>query len=137
MSEDTKTPVSWKLEEYAFGAVALREEIKRQKRENDLLRNPIKVIWIRLLYSYMVVATFVLTIQQIFVYKKQDIGKQKDKDAKDELVYGDDDEEEQGIEICCPKCGETRITTPNTGISCKGCGVRIVIGEDGEIRRVI
>lgn len=79
MNEDTKMPVSWKLEEYAFGAVALREEIKRQKREDKLLRNPIKVIWIRLLYIYMVVVAFMLTIRQTLVNKKQDMDKQKDK----------------------------------------------------------
>lgn len=137
MNKDAQSPVFWKLEEYAFGAVALREEIKRQKRENNLLRNPIKVIWIRLLYGYMVVATFMLTIRQTLVQKKQDMDKQNDEDIKDELVHACDEEEEHSIEICCPKCGETRITTPNTGITCKGCGVRIVVGEDGEIRRVI
>lgn len=79
MNEETKTPVSWKLEECAFGAVALREEIKRQKREGKLLRNPIKVIWIRLLYIYMVVVASMLTIRQTLVNKKQDMDKQKDK----------------------------------------------------------
>ena len=49
----------------------------------------------------------------------------------------DDEEAEHSIEVYCPKCGAKRITTPNTGITCKGCGARIVIGEDGEIHRVI
>lgn len=58
-------------------------------------------------------------------------------EEKGTLLYVDDEEEEQVIEVCCPKCGEKRITTPNTGITCKGCRVRIVVGANGEIRRVI
>lgn len=54
-----------------------------------------------------------------------------------EMKCVDDEREEQLVIVCCPKCGATRTTTPNTGITCRGCGVRIVIGEDGEIRRVI
>lgn len=134
MTENSKTPVSWKLEEYAFGAVALREKLTRQQEEDKLLRNPIKAILIRLLYVYMVVVTFMLIKRQNFVYKKHNIDKQEDKDVKDELIYTDDEEAEHSIEISCPKCGKKRITTPNTGITCKGCGVRISIGDEGEIR---
>ncbi len=70
-------------------------------------------------------------------YQKKHVQFLKEAEAKGELIYVDDEEEEHEIEVCCPKCGEKRITTPNTGITCKGCGVRIVVGEDGEIRRVI
>lgn len=60
---------------------------------------------------------------------------------KERLATGctvnDEEDEEQIIDVYCPKCGEKRTITPNTGFTCKGCGVRIVVGEDGEIRRVI
>lgn len=38
------------------------------------------------------------------------------------------------ITVRCPKCGETRTTTPNTGFTCRGCGARISVGPDGKIR---
>lgn len=69
MKRNTRPPVSMKLEEYAFGAVALREEIKRHKKEDRLPWNPIKAIWIRLLYIYLLVATFVLTAIMMFMQK--------------------------------------------------------------------
>ena len=70
MKRDKKPPVSWKLEEYAFGAVALKEEIKRHKREDKFPWNPIKAIWIRLLYIYLLVATFVLAMILILMKTK-------------------------------------------------------------------
>lgn len=83
MMRNTKPPVSWKLEEYAFGAVALKEEIKRHKREDKLPWNPIKAIWVCLLYIYLVMATFVLTTKLRVMQKKQDTRKSKKKAGKE------------------------------------------------------
>lgn len=53
----------------------------------------------------------------------------------DVLTPKDEEEEkEQIIDVYCPKCGEKRTITPNTGFTCKGCGIRISVGDEGEIR---
>lgn len=83
MKHNTRLPVSWKLEEYAFGAVALREEIKRHKKEDWVPWNPIKAIWIRLLYIYMMMATFLLTTKLMLMQKKRDSRTQKKKAGKE------------------------------------------------------
>ena len=55
--------------------------------------------------------------------------------ALDVLTTKDEEEDkEQIIDVYCPKCGEKRTITPNTGFTCKGCGVRISVGDEGEIR---
>ena len=55
-----RRPFSWIVEEYAFGAVALKNEMERHKA-NDKKRWSIwKAIGIRLLYVYAVIGTFVL-----------------------------------------------------------------------------
>ncbi|MBQ4559996.1 MAG: hypothetical protein IJA54_06745 [Tyzzerella sp.] len=46
----------------------------------------------------------------------------------------EEEDKEQIIDVYCPKCGEKRTITPNTGFTCKGCGVRISVGDEGEIR---
>lgn len=54
--------------------------------------------------------------------------------ALDVLTTKDEEEDkEQIIDVYCPKCGEKRTITPNTGFTCKGCGVRISVGDEGEI----
>lgn len=78
MKRNTRPPASWKLEEYAFGAAALREEIKRHKREDKLPWNPIKAIWVRLLYIYLLVAAFVLTMILMLVQKSNRVSKKKE-----------------------------------------------------------
>lgn len=83
MKHNARLPVSWKLEEYAFGAVALREEIKRHKKEDWVPWNPIKAIWIRLLYIYMMMATFLLTTKLMLMQKKRDSRTQKKKAGKE------------------------------------------------------
>lgn len=60
MRKNSKPPLSWKLEEYAFGAAALREEIQRHKREDKQHWSPFKAIGIRLLFVYTFVATLVM-----------------------------------------------------------------------------
>lgn len=62
MERNKKPPISWKLEEYAFGAAALREEIKRHKKEDHIPWNPVKAIWIRGLYIYAISTTVLLVI---------------------------------------------------------------------------
>lgn len=107
------------VEEKVFGkedVLLYMELLQRVAQHEDISeRNPIDIA-LELGYSEQ-------DVKATFEYMQQ--------------IMKDDEEEEQSIEVCCPKCGETRITTPNTGITCKGCGVRIVVGEDGEIRRVI
>ena len=46
----------------------------------------------------------------------------------------EEEDKEQIIDVYCPKCGGKRTITPNTGFTCKGCGVRISVGDEGEIR---
>lgn len=107
------------VEEKVFGneeVLHYMELLQRVAQHEDIsVRNPIDIA-LELGYSEQ-------EVKAAFEYMQQ--------------IMKDDEEEEQSIEVCCPKCGETRITTPNTGITCKGCGVRIVVGEDGEVRRVI
>ena len=58
--------------------------------------------------------------------------------ALDVLTTKDEEEDkEQIIDVYCPKCGEKRTITPNTGFTCKGCGVRISVGAEGEISCLI
>ena len=59
MRKKSRKPFSWIVEEYAFGAVALRDEIKRHKEE-DVPWSVGKAVGIRLLYIYALVATLVL-----------------------------------------------------------------------------
>lgn len=49
----------------------------------------------------------------------------------------EEEDKEQIIDVYCPKCGEKRTITPNTGFTCKGCGVRISVGAEGEISCLI
>ena len=58
----SRKPFSWIVEEYAFGAVALRDEIKRHKEEYDLHWSAGKAVGIRLLYIYALVVTLVLVV---------------------------------------------------------------------------
>lgn len=60
MRKKSRKPFSWIVEEYAFGAVALRDEIKRHKEEDDVPWSVGKTVGIRLLYIYALVATLVL-----------------------------------------------------------------------------
>ena len=60
MKHKKKAPFSWKVEEYAFGAMALRDEIKRHKEAKEEHWSLFKNIGIRLLYAYAVMATVVL-----------------------------------------------------------------------------
>lgn len=55
-----RRPFSWVVEEYAFGAVALRDEIKRHKTEDKEQWSVLKNIAIRLLYVYAIIVTVVL-----------------------------------------------------------------------------
>ena len=55
-----RRPFSWVVEEYAFGAVALRDEIKRHKTEDTEQWSVLKNIAIRLLYVYAIIVTVVL-----------------------------------------------------------------------------
>ena len=55
-----KKSFAWVVEEYAFGAVALREEIKRHKAAKGEHWSLLKNVGIRLLYAYAVVGTIVL-----------------------------------------------------------------------------
>lgn len=57
MIKRSKRPFSWVLEEYAFGAVALKEEMNRHK--NCSIK---KAVCIRLLYVYAVTATLILAV---------------------------------------------------------------------------
>lgn len=60
MRKKSRKPFSWIVEEYAFGAVALRDEIKRHKEEDDAPWSMGKAVEIRLLYIYALIATLVL-----------------------------------------------------------------------------
>lgn len=62
MRMKTRTPLSWKLEEYAFGAVALHEEIRRHKNEDGNRWSIFKEIGIRILLIYAVLVTVVMVI---------------------------------------------------------------------------
>ena len=62
MMKRSKRPFSWVLEEYAFGAVALKEEINRHKKEDENHWSIKKAVCIRLLYVYAVIGTFVLAV---------------------------------------------------------------------------
>ena len=62
MKMKSRTPISWKLEEYAFGAVALRDEMKRHKKEDSKRWSIFKAVGIRLLFAYAVTATLVIVI---------------------------------------------------------------------------
>ena len=53
-------PFSWIMEEYAFGAVALKEEIKRHKETRGERWSIWKEVLIRLLYVYAVLGAIVL-----------------------------------------------------------------------------
>ena len=70
MKNSRRIPFSWKLEEYVFGAAALRDEIKRHKREDDKPWNPIKAVGIRVLYVYALITAlcmiFLGLVLQIF-----------------------------------------------------------------------
>ena len=55
-----KRPFSWVVEEYAFGAAALRDEIKRHKATQKEKWSVFKSVGIRILYAYAVVATVLL-----------------------------------------------------------------------------
>lgn len=55
-----RRPFSWVVEEYAFGAVALRDEIKRHKTEDKTRWSIWKNVAIRILYVYAIIVTFVL-----------------------------------------------------------------------------
>ena len=50
----------WIFEDYLFGALALRDEIKRHKEEDEKKWGLIKALSIRLLYIYMIIAVVVL-----------------------------------------------------------------------------
>lgn len=62
MKLKSRTPISWKLEEYAFGAVAIRDEMKRHKSEDNEHWSFFKTIGIILLFVYAVTATLVIAI---------------------------------------------------------------------------
>ena len=55
-----RIPCSWVVEEKAYGAVELREEIARHKREDTVRWSIWKSIGIRVLYVYAVLVTLVL-----------------------------------------------------------------------------
>ena len=50
-----KRPISWKIEEYIFGACALRDEIRRRKEEHEHhgIWNVV-AIWLLMIYAYLV-----------------------------------------------------------------------------------
>ena len=62
MRNNRKIPFLWKVEQYAFGAVALRNEIKRHKEEDKETWGIFKAIGIRVLYVYVIIATIVLVL---------------------------------------------------------------------------
>lgn len=55
-----RRPFSWVIEEYAFGAVALRDEIDRHKKEDEKRWGLFKVIGMWLFYVYCLIMTFIL-----------------------------------------------------------------------------
>lgn len=55
-------PFSWKVEQYAFGAVALREEIKRHKEAGEKPWCLFKAVGIRVVYVYAITATLILVL---------------------------------------------------------------------------
>lgn len=121
--EEAKAKGEWQgVDEDAEENVLMNEDValymellQRVARHEDIsVRNPVDIA-IELGYSEQDVKTAFEYMQQMMK----------------------DEEAEHSVEVCCPKCGETRITTPNTGITCKGCGVRLVVGEEGEVQRVI
>lgn len=57
-----RVPFSWKVEQYAFGAVALREEIKRHKEAGEKPWRLFKAVGIRALYVYAIVAALLLVL---------------------------------------------------------------------------
>ena len=59
MKKKRKVPFSWKVEEYAFGAVALRDEIKRHKEDDKEPWGLAKTVGIRLLYMYALIVALV------------------------------------------------------------------------------
>lgn len=56
----SRRPFSWVIEEYAFGAVALRDEIARHKREDGKRWGLFKAVGMRLFYVYCLIVTFIL-----------------------------------------------------------------------------
>ena len=62
MKKKSRVPISWKMEEYAFGAVALREEIARHKKEDSVRWSLAKEVGIRALFVYACIVTIVLVI---------------------------------------------------------------------------
>ena len=70
-----------------------------------------------------------------FGVKKAFYGRTGFAKALDVLIPKDEEEDKaQIIDVYCPKCGEKRTIMPNTGFTCKGCGIRISVGDKGEIR---
>ena len=62
-----------KLENYAFGAAALKEEIERHKKEDKTPWSPSKAIGIRALYVYAIGATLMLIIGVMLLRGAQNI----------------------------------------------------------------
>lgn len=54
--------ISWKLEQYVFGAAALRDEIRRHEREDKEHWNLFKEVGIRVLFIYAIFMTLVIMI---------------------------------------------------------------------------
>ena len=55
-----KRSFPWVVEEYAFGAAALKDEIIRHKKDDEKRWSIWKAIGIRLLYIYAVIGTLAL-----------------------------------------------------------------------------
>ena len=55
-------------------------------------------------------------------------------DDEEDIEEFEEEDKEKIIDVYCPKCGEKRTIAPNTDFTCKECGVRISLGDDGEIR---
>ena len=62
MKIKSRRPISWKLEQYVFGAAALRDEIIRHKREDKEHWNLFKEVGIRVLFIYAIFMTLVIMI---------------------------------------------------------------------------
>lgn len=64
-----KKPFSWKIEQYAFGAVDLRNQIKQHKEADEEPWGIFKAVGIRIAYVYLVSVTLVMVLGAIICQK--------------------------------------------------------------------
>lgn len=69
MKHKKKMPYSWRVEQYAFGAVDLRDQIKQHKEADEEPWGIFKAVWIRAAYVYLLSGTLVMVLRGIIGQK--------------------------------------------------------------------